>query len=199
MKRLIAVALVASSMMCVTTAVAHAEDIGGLILVTRVIFEDSQLVDHVVCAETARPCIDFGASHITLRLNGFTMTGPAQPDVPADALSCPTVQPALADGIRIQNQTHARVLGPGMVQSGVLIQAGATDNVIRRNVIAGNPPSQISRASGPAIGFDIRDESLVVGSGDRNTIERNWCIAYSGPGPVPCPHFPGPGPTDNKR
>ena len=97
MKRMIAVSLLASSMMCITTAVAHAEDIGGLILVTRVIFEDSQLVDHVICAETARPCIDFGAPHITLRLNGFTITGPAQPDAPADALSCPTVRPALAN------------------------------------------------------------------------------------------------------
>jgi hypothetical protein len=313
MKRIIGVSLVTLSTVCTTAAVAHAEDIGGVILVTKVIFEDSQLVADVTCAETARPCIDFGASHITLRLNGFTITGPAQPDTPADVNSCPTVQPANADGIRISNQTHARILGPGMVQSfrrhgifivgaagvstnltirhvtshqncfsgilmtgvtdsviednvsvrnagnsgvspcggncivnshnnrirrnhfagngsvgppsndfgvglvgtssgniiednsiggninGVLIQAGAAGNVIRRNVIAGNPPSQISRTSGPAVGFDIKDESPVVGSGDRNTIERNWCITYSGPGPAPCPNFRGPGPTDNKQ
>src|SRR5687767_6826500 len=130
MKKMLAVSLLASSMMGITTAVAHAEDIGGLIVVTKVIFENSQLVDNVICAETARPCIDFGASHITLRLNGFTITGPAQPDTPTDVNSCPTAQPANADGIRISNQTHARILGPGMVQSfrrhGIFI-VGAVD------------------------------------------------------------------------
>lgn len=294
------------------TSGAQAEDISGPIVVTKTIFEDSQLVGDVTCAVTATPCIDFGASDIKLRLNGFTITGPADPDNAASPNSCPTLQPAGADGIRISNQTHAQILGPGMVEkfrrhgifivgtvgistnttvrhvtshqncfsgllitgvsdsaiednvsvrnasnsggspcggtcivnshnnrirrnqfsgngsvgppsndfgvglvgnssgnviednsiggniSGVLIQANAVGNVIRRNVIAGNPPSQISRASGPLIGFDIKDESVVPGSGSRNTIERNWCITYSGPGPAACPNFPGPGPSDNR-
>jgi hypothetical protein len=82
--------------------------------------------------------------------------------------------------------------------NGVLIQANAVDNVIRRNVIAGNPPSQLSRTSGPLVGFDVKDESTVADSGSRNTFERNWCVSYSGPGPAPCPNLPGPGPSDNK-
>jgi hypothetical protein len=288
---------------------AQAEDISGPIVITKTIFEDSQLVGDVTCAETATPCIDFGASHVKLRLNGFTITGPADPDNPP---GCPNIQPPLADGIRILNQTHAQILGPGMVQkfrrhgifmvgtpgistktrvrhvtshhncfsgllmtgvsdsvieenvsirnasnsgnspcggncivnshnnsirrnqfsgngsvgppsndfgvglignssgnviednsiggniNGVLLQANAVDNVIRRNVIAGNPPSEVSRTFGALIGFDVKDESAVAGSGSRNTIERNWCVTYSGPGPAPCPNFPGPGPSDNK-
>lgn len=291
---------------------AQAEDISGPIAVTKTIVEDSQLVGDVTCAPTATPCIDFGASHITLRLNGFTITGPAEPDDPSSPNSCPNVQPANADGIRILNQTHAQVVGPGIVQkfrrhgifmvgtigvsteiriryvtshhncfsgllmtgvsdsviednvsvrnagnsgnspcggncivnshenrirrnqfsgngavgppsndfgvgligdssanviednsiggniNGVLIQANAVGNLIRRNVIAGNPPSQISRNSGGLVGFDVKDESAAPGTGSRNTFERNWCVTYSGPGPAPCPNLPGPGPTDNR-
>jgi hypothetical protein len=285
---------------------ALAEDISGFIDTTETIFEDSRLVGDVICAPTATPCIDFGAPHIKLRLNGFTITGPADPDNPASPNSCPSIQPANADGIRIANQPHGQVLGPGMVEkfrrhgilvvgtpgistkakvrhvtshhncfsgllmngvsdsvieenvsvknasnssgspcggncivnshnnrirrnqfsgngsvgppsndfgvglvgpssgnviednsiggniNGVLIQAGAVYNVIRRNVIAGNPPSQISRNSGPLIGFDVKDESTVDGSGSRNQFTQNWCVTYSGPGPAVCPSFPGP-------
>jgi hypothetical protein len=296
----------------VSVETARAEDITGPIAVTKTIFEDSQLVGDVICTTTLSPCIDFGASHITLRLNGFTITGRAEPDNAASPNSCPTIQPAGEDGIRILNQTHAQVVGPGMVQrfrrhglfiqdttggstnatvrhvtshhncfsgiltagmsdsviednvsirnasnsgnspcggnclvnshnnrirrnqfsgngavgppsndfgvgligassnnviednsiggniTGVLIQANAVDNVFRRNVIAGNPPSQLSRTFGPLIGADIKDESAVPGSGSRNTFERNWCVSYLGPGPAPCPNLPGPGPSDNK-
>jgi len=40
--------------------IAHAEDISGPIVVTKTIFEDSQLVGDVTCAPTATPCIDSG-------------------------------------------------------------------------------------------------------------------------------------------
>lgn len=101
---------------CVGPVISAAEDIQGSITSTKTIFEDSQLVGDVTCAATATPCIDFGASHVILRLNGFRITGPAEPDNPASAMACTTTQPANADGIRIQNQTHVQVIGPGMVQ-----------------------------------------------------------------------------------
>lgn len=278
------------------------ENISGTITTTKVITQNTRLVGDVTCTMTDGPCIDFGASGIKLRLNGFTMTGPATPD----ALVCNATS-ALpgADGIRIQNQTRDQILGPGMVQkfrrhgvfivdttgvatrarvsgitshhncfsgilvvgisdsviegnvsvrnsinsgpspcggncivnshnnlirkntfagngsvangnndfgvglvfgssgnriedntiggntNGVLIQPDATGNVIRGNIIVGNPPSQVSRDYGALIGADIKDESTVAGAGTRNTIEKNWCITYLGPGPAPCPNFPG--------
>jgi parallel beta-helix repeat protein len=71
--------------------------------------------------------------------------------------------------------------------NGILIQPGASGNTIRWNVIAANPPSQVSRTYGP-IGFDIKDMALTDGA--RNTFDANWCITYLGPGPSPCPRFP---------
>ena len=45
------------------------------------ILEDSQLAGDVDCTQVApgTACIKFGADHITLRLNGFTITGNADP------------------------------------------------------------------------------------------------------------------------
>jgi hypothetical protein len=101
---------------------AKAEDISGTITSTKTIFEDSQLVGDVICTMTDSPCIDFGASHIRLSMNGFTMTGPADPDNPAAGFCNATSGNPQADGIRISDVaqghalTHAQVLGPGMVR-----------------------------------------------------------------------------------
>src|SRR5688572_13484769 len=83
-----------------SAGIAQAEDISGPIAVTKTIFEDSQLVGDVTCTMVDGPCIDFGASHITLRLNGFTMTGPADPDNPAPGFCNANPAPPAADGIR---------------------------------------------------------------------------------------------------
>jgi len=308
--------LLAFPFLVVCAGTAQAEDISGPIAFTRTIFEDSRLVGDVTCTMTDGPCIDFGAPHIKLRLDGFTITGPASPDTspdPANAAAYCNATSGLpaADGIRIANQPHAQILGPGLVQrfrrhgilivgtigvstrakvkhvtshhncfsgvltsgmsdsviedsvsvrnannsgaascggnclvnshdnrirrnhfsgngsvangnndfgvgllngssgnliednsiggntNGVLIQASAVGNVIRRNVIAGNPPGQLSRTFGAAIGFDIRDDATVAGTGVRNTFRQNWCVSYSGPGPSPCPNLPGPGDDDD--
>ena len=305
-----------SLILAACAAPARAEDISGTITTTRMILEDSRLVGDVTCTTTTTPCLQFGAPDVTLHLNGFTVTGPANPD---DTATCnPTSGTPFSDGISngtnaATSQAGVRVIGPGMVQkfrrhglfivgaagvstnvtvrnvtshancfsglltngmtnsvldgvvsirnaansgtaacggnclvnsnnnrivnglfggngsvcaaalcgapptitsnndfgmgliagssgnviennsltgntNGLLIQTGATGNSIRTNVVVGNPPSQLSRTYGP-IGFDIKDEAPVNGA--RNTFERNWCISYSGPGPSPCPSFPG--------
>jgi len=67
------------SALVVSASSAQATDIGGTISSTLTITEDSQLVDDVTCTVTAAACIAFGASGVTLDLNGFTMTGLADP------------------------------------------------------------------------------------------------------------------------
>ena len=71
-------ALVAITLLCGTGTVL-AEDISGFITTTRTIRDNSRLVGDVTCTVTGAPCITFGASHIDLRLNGFTITGQADP------------------------------------------------------------------------------------------------------------------------
>jgi hypothetical protein len=106
---------------------AGAENISGTITTTKFITEDSELVGHVTCTMTTEPCIDLAASHITLRLNGFTMTGSADPEA---GVCNPTSGNPPADGIRTLNVTNVRIVGPGMIQKfrrhGILIvgQAG---------------------------------------------------------------------------
>jgi hypothetical protein len=62
----------------VCAANARAADIGGSISSTLTITEDSQLVDDVACTVTGAPCIAISALHVTLELNGFSMTGQAE-------------------------------------------------------------------------------------------------------------------------
>ena len=69
--------------------------------------------------------------------------------------------------------------------NGVLIMASTQGgNIIRRNIIAGNPPVQVSSEFGVAIGADIQDLSTP----GANTFEDNRCLTYAGSAqPAPCP------------
>lgn len=69
--------------------------------------------------------------------------------------------------------------------NGILLYPLTQGNLIRKNVIAGNPPIQVS--SDPAVGVDIRDFSAA----GANRFEDNLCITYTGPlNPPPCPDLP---------
>ena len=72
--------------------------------------------------------------------------------------------------------------------NGVYIDAnGDVGNVIRRNIITGNPPVQVSASFGAAIGADIQDMSAP----GANTFEDNRCLTYAGAAvPAPCPSVP---------
>src|SRR5512145_2456906 len=128
----------AIAIVLVLTGTAAAEDISGTIDATKSITEDSQLVGDVSCAVIAGPCIRFDAPNIKLKLNGFTITGPANPD---DSSTCnPTSGAPAADLISSGGQRGIQILGPGMVQKsrrhGILIVGtiGVSTNVIVRQV-----------------------------------------------------------------
>ena len=71
--------------------------------------------------------------------------------------------------------------------NGVLLTQLTARNLIRRNIIAGNPPIQVSVSAGTPIGVDIRDASAP----NANTFQENVCITYEGATmPPPCPNFP---------
>src|ERR1700740_1366383 len=69
--------------------------------------------------------------------------------------------------------------------NGVYIDSnGDVHNVIPRNIIAGNPPGQVSTEFGVKIGADIQDQSKP----GTNTFEDNFCLTYVGSmQPSPCP------------
>ena len=272
----------------------------GLIVGTVVLTANTELTCDVQCQNApGAPCLQFGADHIWLRLNGFKITGPADPPT-----GCAPNPGVLEAGIFTNGHDFIEILGPGMVQRfrqhGILVvnstkstvkhvtshhncfsglqtgnmtdsdieenvlvrnaiasgpfacggncnlnghnnrirrneaagngsvELGVTPrgslpndfgisllgnssgnvieengiggninglwlapptvgNLIRRNVIAGNPPVQISPTASPTVGADIRDFSAP----GANAFEENLCITYDGPTvPAPCPNFP---------
>jgi hypothetical protein len=89
-----------------------AEDISGPISTTRMIRDNSRLVGDVTCTVTGAPCIQFAAGHIELRLNGFTITGPAD----ANTACGGTTSTGTETGIHSGAQTDVEIRGPGIVQ-----------------------------------------------------------------------------------
>jgi hypothetical protein len=90
---------------------AHAGDIGGTISSTLTITEDSQLVDDVTCTVTGAPCIAIGAPKVTLELNGFTITGQADPQT-----ACNGAGNGAEAGIVVNTQMGVDIRGPGLVK-----------------------------------------------------------------------------------
>ena len=91
---------------------AAGEDITGLITSTRIIRADSRLVGDVTCMVPGAPCIQFGAPRISLRLNGFTMTGQGDP-----TNACSGAITAGEQGINSGGQADVEVRGPGVVRN----------------------------------------------------------------------------------
>jgi hypothetical protein len=96
---------------------AQVNDISGTINTTLVLYNDSELSGDVTCnvplsATGANPCISFGADHITLRLNGHTITGPVTPptgcSLPSDHM--------FGVGIAVLDRSDVKIEGPGIIQ-----------------------------------------------------------------------------------
>jgi hypothetical protein len=91
----------------VCSARVQATEISGNISTTLTIYNDSELVGDVKCMVAGNPCIDFGASGIKLRLNGFTIT--------EDITGC-TSGTSSQDGIDVASVHDVAIVGPGLVQ-----------------------------------------------------------------------------------
>ena len=100
------------AILSVGAAPSAADSVSGLITRTYVIVEDTDLTGDVTCDVTGAPCFSFGAPGVELRLNGFTITGKADP-VTACAGAALT---ANEGGILTNNQNRVAVRGPGLVQ-----------------------------------------------------------------------------------
>ena len=95
---------------------ATAAKISGTISATMTINEDSQLAGDVTCTVTGAPCISIGAPNVTLELNGFTITGQADPQGACSAGPTTFVVGSVEDGIELQGQANVAIHGPGIVQ-----------------------------------------------------------------------------------
>lgn len=279
-------------------AAAEAEDIAGTIVTTKRILEDSRLTGNVTCQVESAPCLQFAADGIHLNLNGFSITGRADPNIGCGGTAITNesgidtngrraieidgpglVQQFRFSGINLSDSTRTRVqrvtvstncfagisvfgssdndftenilikngnvpngcggielialnVGGMLVGShnnrirsnlvsgngysdptendfgiavqfgennlienntvvgnanGIRVGAAAVGNVVRVNVVVGNPPIQVSNSfpATVAIRADIRNLSPA----GANTFERNFCLTYVGAGPTPCTNF----------
>jgi hypothetical protein len=101
----------AGTLLGLSAATASAEDISGVISATRVIRDNSRLVGNVTCTVTGAPCITFGAPRITLRLEGFMLTGQADANT-----GCGGALQAGEMGVSSGGQDDVEIRGPGIVQ-----------------------------------------------------------------------------------
>ena len=110
--------VVCSLFLFVGAGIAEAEDIEGTIVVTRMIFEDSQLTGNVTCTVEGAPCIQFMADDITLKLNRFSITGLADANIGCGGTSVPPASPFFPNesGIETNSRNGVEVEGPGLVQ-----------------------------------------------------------------------------------
>jgi parallel beta helix pectate lyase-like protein len=115
--------------------------------------------------------------------NGTTFFGPPPAAVPND-FGVGLVGSSSGNVIE-ENGIGGNINGLALFPAGPGTPAG---NLIRKNVIVGNPPIEVS-ADNPAInpvGADIRDFSA-AGS---NRFEDNLCMTYTGASPNPCLKLP---------
>jgi parallel beta-helix repeat protein len=146
---------------------AGATDIKGTISSTLTITETSQLVGNVTCTVTGGACIAFGAPGIALKLNGFSVTGQADP-----LTGCAGGQVAGESGIIVNALRGAVIQGPGIVQrfrahgiiitgasarvlvsavtlttncmAGIIVTGASTDNDLEANTAVNNGNSSAS-------------------------------------------------------
>ncbi|MCC7034069.1 MAG: hypothetical protein IT179_14700 [Acidobacteria bacterium] len=147
-----------------------ADHVSGTIRSTYVIVEDTELAGDVVCEVTGGPCFSFGAPDVELRLNGFSITGRADP-----VAACGGALTAGESGVSTGNRSGVTVRGPGLIQrfrlhgvavlgstgarvegvtvatncgDGIFIAPTSFDTLVQRNVVVRNGASQAGFSGG---------------------------------------------------
>ena len=103
--------LVLAALVSASVAPLAEDRVSGLITRTYVIVEDTELTGDVTCNVTGGACFSFGASAVQLRLNGYTITGKADP-----VTGCGGAITAAEVGITTNAQSEVTIRGPGLVQ-----------------------------------------------------------------------------------
>lgn len=90
------------------------------------------------------------------------------------------------EGSSSGNRVEENQLGGNV--NGILFFNTASDNIVRNNIIAGNPPAQVLKTFvlPSQQGADIAFRSNFAGAD--NTFRDNFCLTYIGPGTAPCPN-----------
>lgn len=143
----------------------HAEEISGTISTTRTIMDDSKLVGDVTCTVTGAACIAFGAAGLTLDLNGFSMTGRADPVTACFGGAIAATGGEF--GIFVNGFNNVTVRGPGLVQR---FRAQG----IQLNNSSGSTVKDVTSSTNCASG-------LQVNNGSNNVLENNVAIRNGHP------------------
>ena len=108
--RCLRLAICSLAVMSFPETAAWADDVFGVLTRTYVIVEDTDLVGDVACDVGSSPCFSFGAPGVELRLNGFRVTGKADPVTGCGGASFNEV------GITTNGQHDVTVRGPGLLE-----------------------------------------------------------------------------------
>lgn len=104
------------SVLLLCTGRTQATEISGTMSTTLTIMDDSELVGDVTCKVNSAPCIAIGASHVTLKLNGFTMTGQADPQTACNGGPSTFNSSTEETAIAVYGQTDIAIRGPGLIR-----------------------------------------------------------------------------------
>jgi hypothetical protein len=144
--------------------------VSGTLTRTFTIVDNTELVGDVICDVTGAPCFTFGVSDVELRLNGFSITGKADPVTGCDGAAFAgemgiitngarnvvvrgpgLVQRFRADGIFVTGSTSVRielVTASTNCMSGIRVAANSFDTIVQDNVAVRNGASQAGLSCG---------------------------------------------------
>jgi hypothetical protein len=143
------------------------------------------LIDEVVSVKNsangqARPCGGIcvtNSSKNIVRRSEVAGNGGPEPGVPEPSAPFPNDFGIGLVGESDSNLIEENGVG-GNVNGLAIFPLGALvpqNNLIKRNVFAGNPPTMVYEVVGPAGGSDVRD---FVGAAGNNRFEQNLCLTY---------------------